>query len=178
MCKSRFLYNPIRRKNITGFSILFHPISFLRQLIINTGLYFGFTNIDYAYVHGDKKRIHLGSGCSTMNSIFNVISGEIHIGSNTILGHNCMVLTGTHIFEKGRRKSLNFSKTLEEETPVVGRDIYIGQGCFIGSGVIIIGPLTIGDNVIIGAGSVVTKSIQDSCFVAGVPAKVIKSLIV
>ena len=178
MFNSPFLLNPIRRRNIIGLSILFHPIFFLRKSLIKIGLYCGFTNIDYAYVHGDKKRIHLGENCSTMNSIFNVISGEIHVGDNTIFGHNCMALTGTHIFEKGRRKSLNFNKTLEEETPTVGRDIYIGKGCFIGSGVIIVGPLTIGDNVIIGAGSVVTKSIQDSCFAAGVPAKVIKSLIV
>jgi acetyltransferase-like isoleucine patch superfamily enzyme len=132
-------------------------------------------NIDYTYVHGDRKRVFLGNNCSTMNSIFNVISGSIYIGDNTILGHNCMLLTGTHNFKNGQRISLLENKE-EEETPKTGRDIIIGEGCFIGSGVTIIGPIIIGNNVIVASGSVVTKDVKDSCFIGGVPAKFIKEL--
>ena len=159
---------------MTIFDYLRHPLFTLRQFIIKIGLSLGFTNINYSYVHGNRNRVHLGKNCSTMNSVFNVISGEIYIGNNTILGHNCMLLTGTHLFDKGIRKSLNNDKTLTEETPTFGRDINIGKGCFIGSGAIIVGPVTIGDNVIIGSGSVVTKPIPDSSFAAGIPAKVLK----
>ena len=119
-------------------------------------------------------RVKLGKNCSTMNSIFNVISGEIHIGDDTIFGHNCMVLTGTHNFKNGLRISLDSSSNEDDETPTDGRDIIIGSGCFIGSGVTIIGPVKIGNNVIVGSGSVVTKSIPNSTFFAGVPAKFIK----
>ena len=110
-----------------------------------------------------------------MNSIFNVISGEIHIGDNTIFGHNCMILTGTHNFKNGVRVSLD-DGSIDDETPKNGRDVLIGKGCFIGSGVTIIGPVEIGNNVIIGSGSVVNKSIPCSSFFAGVPAKFIKKV--
>ena len=167
-----FFINPINKINKINSTILQRIVYSAKHSIIKVGAYLGFTNIQYTYVHGKKERVHLGNNCSTVNSIFNVISGEIHIGDNTIFGHNCMVLTGTHNFKNGIRASLYNSELIE--TPDHGRDILIGKGCWIGSGAIIIGPLTIGDNVIIGAGSVVTKSLPDSCFAAGVPAKIIK----
>lgn len=49
----------------------------------------------------------------------------------------------------------------------------IGRGCWIGNGAKIIGPLTIGDNAIVGAGSVVIRDVPEATIVAGVPAKVI-----
>ena len=176
MFKNMFFLNPVRKQSIASASFKQRLIFSLRQKIINIGTYFGFMNIDYTYVHGDRKRVFLGNNCSTMNSIFNVISGNIYIGDNTILGHNCMLLTGTHNFKNGQRISLLENKE-EEETPKTGRDIVIGEGCFIGSGVIIIGPVTIGNNVIIASGSVVNKNINSSCFVGGIPAKLIKKLI-
>ncbi len=49
----------------------------------------------------------------------------------------------------------------------------IGKGCWIGNGARIIGPLNIGNNVIVGAGSVVIRDIPEGAIVAGVPARVI-----
>ena len=51
----------------------------------------------------------------------------------------------------------------------------IGSYCFIGCGAIILPNVTIGDHVIVGAGSVVTKDVPSHCAVAGNPAKVIKT---
>jgi len=51
----------------------------------------------------------------------------------------------------------------------------IGSRCFIGCGSIIMPNVTIGNHVIVAAGSVVTKDIADNCIVAGNPAKVIKT---
>lgn len=175
MLKNMFFLNPIRKQSVKSGSSKQRLIFSMRQMVIRFGTYFGFMNIDYTYVHGDKKRVFLGENCSTMNSIFNVISGEIHIGNDTILGHNCMLLTGTHNFKNGKRISL-LKDAEEEETPKEGRDIVIGSGCFIGSGVTIIGPIKIGDNVIVASGSVVTKDVKDSCFVGGIPAKHIKDI--
>lgn len=53
--------------------------------------------------------------------------------------------------------------------------VRIGNNCFIGEGPTILCGVNIGDNVIIGAGSVVTKSILSNSVVAGAPAKVIMS---
>lgn len=53
-------------------------------------------------------------------------------------------------------------------------DIKIGDDCYISTGVTILGPVKIGNNVTIGAGAVVTKDIPDNAVVGGVPAKIIK----
>ncbi|MFZ5875374.1 MAG: acyltransferase [Nitrospirota bacterium] len=109
-----------------------------------------------------------------MNTLFNVVSGDIVIGDNTLFGHGCMVLTGIHEFFDGVRGDLHDPPI--PETPTHGRDIRIGSGCFIGSGAIILGNVTIGDNVIIGAGAVVSRDIPSNSIAAGIPAKVIRSL--
>ena len=123
------------------------------------------------YCKGDKKKLHIGKYVSTVNTLFNTSSGNIYIGDNTIFGHNVMVLTGVHEFMNGKRKRLI---TKGFETPLEGYDIKIGEGCWIASGVIITGNVEIGDNVIIGAGAIVTKDLPSNVFAAGVPAKVIK----
>lgn len=125
------------------------------------------------YCHGDKRRLHLGKRVSAVNTIFNVASGEIYVGDDAIFGHNCMVLTGRHEFSGGRRQRL---VTGEPDTPTSGSDIHIGSGCWIASGAIVTGGVTIGDNTIIGAGAVVALDIPGSVFAAGVPARVIRRL--
>lgn len=130
----------------------------------------GFQNVDYAYVHGPPGRLRLGRGCSTMNTFFNVVSGEVHVGDDTLFSHNCQVLTGIHRFENGRRVALS-GGSLDDEVPDSGRNIALGSGCFIGAGVVILGGVTIGDDVIIGAGAVVTSDIPSGSFAAGVPAR-------
>jgi acetyltransferase-like isoleucine patch superfamily enzyme len=165
-----YILNP-KRKLQKGFKAWMKFI-FMRPLQ-NLGNYLGFQNIDYSYVNGDVKRLIVGEGCSTMNTLFNTVSGKIAIGDNTIFGHNCMVLTGRHRFYRGRRAKLVPNSEHFRETPESGFDIEIGTGCFIGSGAIIIAPVKVGDNVIIGGGSIVTKDLPDGCFAAGIPAKAI-----
>lgn len=146
---------------------------------VRFGTWLGFQNIEYSYVHGDAARLHLGKGVSTTNTTFNTNSGEIHVGDDTVFTHDILVLTGTHRFHEGVRanlwSALNPNKPRVEETPTAGNDIRIGMGCFIGSGAIILGGVEIGDNVIIGAGAVVTKSLPSNCFATGVPAQVMRS---
>jgi len=168
MFKTRYFLNPKRYQ----FNALREKLVYYTKLpFTSIGLWLGFQNIDYSYVHGTKSRLKIGENCSTMNTVFNVVSGTITVGKDTLFGHNCMVLTGTHNFYNGRRASLHSPP--KEETPKSGRDIVIGEGCFVGSGVIIQGKVKIGNDVIIASGAVVANDIPDSCFVAGVPAKII-----
>ena len=53
-------------------------------------------------------------------------------------------------------------------------DTYIGNQCIIGYASIILPGVRLGDNVIVGAGSVVSREVPSNCIVAGNPAKIIK----
>ncbi len=86
--------------------------------------------------------------------------GYIWIGPTSRIGKNCTVLPRVLIGKK--KPGLN--------PPCV----FIGDNCYISTGVTILGPVKIGNNVTIAAGSVVTHDIPDNCLVAGVPAKIIK----
>lgn len=170
MAKNNFFINP--KRVVGNVSLCNRIMYFIKLPFLTFGTWLGFTNIEFSYIHGSKDRLFIGNRCSTMNTIFNVNSGIIQVGDDTIFGQNCMLLTGTHNFIDGKRISLSENLDIQE-VPSKGRDIVIGNGCFIGSGVIIIGPVIIGDNVRIGAGSVVTKDIDSASFVAGIPAKLI-----
>lgn len=51
---------------------------------------------------------------------------------------------------------------------------HVGENCWIGTGAVILGGVTLGDNVTVAAGAVVTKSFPGKCLIGGVPARVIK----
>lgn len=56
----------------------------------------------------------------------------------------------------------------------VHKDTFIGKRCFLGANSIVMCGITIGDEVIVGAGSVVTKDVPSGCIVAGNPARIIR----
>lgn len=103
---------------------------------------------------------------------FNTRSGRIVVGENSVFGEDVMVLTGKHLnIEEARRDQLPL-----HHVPESGRDVTIGSGCYIGSGAIIIGPVEIGDQAVVGAGSVVTRNVPARSFAAGNPATVVRTL--
>ena len=164
-----FFLNPKRRELKTwGQKVKYY----LQWPLIRLGLWLGFEHIDYSYHSGYPGRLKIGKGCSTVNTLFNTNSGTITVGDHTIFGYQCMAITGQHRFYQGVRSKLHANSPIKE-VPDEGQDIKIGTGCWIGSGAIILGGVTIGDHVIIGAGSVVLKDIPTGCFAMGIPAQVI-----
>ena len=111
------------------------------------------------------------------NTYINLASGKVTIGSRTIFAQDVHITTGRHKFLNGMRVSLHeeFDDGSwgggEAEVPSEGYDISIGSGCFIGVRAIILGGVKIGDNSIVAAGSVVTKSFPPFSVIAGIPAK-------
>ncbi len=88
----------------------------------------------------------------------------IHIGDNTLIASRTTILCHEHV---KRDKD-------DERNPWV-TDTYIGKNCFIGVGSMILPGVKIGDEVIIGAASVVTKDIPSNSIAVGNPARVIKN---
>ena len=80
----------------------------------------------------------------------------IHIGDESYIA------SGAVIF------SHDFTRALHSDT-------YIGKRCFIGANAIVMCGVKIGDEVIVGAGAVVTKDVPSNCIVAGNPAKIIRT---
>ena len=117
------------------------------------------------YVHGPRERLLIAEDVKMPNVLFNTRSGTITIEERVIFGHNVQLLTGYHEMnekEKGKKR-----KTITD----ANRDIMIKHGAWIASGVIIIGPSIIGENAIIGAGSVVVDNVPANNFYAGNPAQ-------
>jgi len=153
---------------------------FLRSPFRPIVRFFAYFFYNTHYVDGDYKRVKIGERCGLANTLFSVASGDIVIGDYTIFGYNVMLLTGRHQFENGQRKSLLTTNQSRgdwggsgSEVPLSGFDIVIGRGCWIASGAIVQGGVSIGDNAIIMASAVVTKDVPDYAIVAGIPAAVI-----
>ena len=90
--------------------------------------------------------------------------GGIEIGDGSLIGHNTTIATLNHDFNPAKRQNLT-------PRPVkIGKNVWIGSDCTILPGV------EIGDGAIIGAGSVVTKSVPKNTIAVGNPARVIKEL--
>ncbi|MCS0149137.1 serine acetyltransferase [Vibrio alginolyticus] len=83
-----------------------------------------------------------------------VLHSKCHIGEDVIIGQNVTI---------GRQLDPN-------GVPTIGNNVYISAGARV------LGDITIGDNVIIGANAVVIKDVPPNSIVAGIPAKVIKSV--
>jgi acetyltransferase-like isoleucine patch superfamily enzyme len=112
---------------------------------------------------GKPSRVSYSKSVNLVNTFFNLSSGRVIIGDDTFFGNHVSILTGTHdITQKDQDR-----KIVSED---VG-DVIIGKGVWIASHVVIIGPCTIGDYAVIGAGSVVLPGIyEEGCLYAGSPA--------
>lgn len=116
------------------------------------------------FVYGDRSRITIGDGVNLNNALINTASGRVVIGDYSFCGHNVLLITGTHDY-----KFTGIDR--QTQIPDFGRDIVIGKGVWIGSNSVILGPCEIGDNAVIGACSLVTKSVEGNSVYLGVPAR-------
>lgn len=112
------------------------------------------------------KNIFVGDNFLANYNVTILDCAPVHIGDNCLIAPNVGIYTVNHpMTAKGRRKSL-----------AQGTPIYIGDDVWIGGNSVIVPGVTIGNNVVIAAGSVVTKDVEDDTLVGGNPAKFIKKL--
>lgn len=119
------------------------------------------------YEDGNNPSIHIGNHCY-IGYYFSILNA-----SSVTLGDD--VLIASHVLISSENHGVN----PESEIPymnqsLISKAVSIGDGCWIGENVCILPGVSIGKKCIIGAGSIVTKSIPDYCTAVGNPARVIK----
>src|SRR5580692_9900561 len=91
--------------------------------------------------------------------------GGIDIADDVMIGPNVSIITSGHPIEPSQRRAF-----------VIAKPIVIERNVWIAAGAIIIGGVTVGENSVVAAGSVVTKDVLPNTFVGGNPARVIRSI--
>lgn len=108
------------------------------------------------------KFVHFGKNVYANFGLTLVDDTHIFVGDGTMLGPNVVIATAGHpILPELREKQYQFN------IPV-----HIGKNCWLGAGVLVMPGVTIGDNSVIGAGSVVTKDIPSGVVAVGNPCRV------
>ncbi len=112
------------------------------------------------------KHIHFGNSVYANFNLTCVDDTHIYVGDCTMFAPNVVLATAGHpILPELREKAYQFNMP-----------IHIGRNCWLGAGVIVMPGVTIGDNTVIGAGSVVTKDIPANVVAVGNPCRVMRPI--
>ena len=101
--------------------------------------------------------------------------GRIYIGENVMLGPNVSLMATTHPLLPEERIAMKYNDGHISGSEYAA-EIHIGNNVWIACNVVVCGGVTIGNNVVIGAGSVVTKDIPDNYVAYGNPCKPIRPI--
>jgi len=91
--------------------------------------------------------------------------GGLDIADDVMIGPNVSIITASHPLEPSRRRVVT-----------IGKPIAIERNVWIAAGATIIGGVTVGENAVVAAGSVVTKNVPPDTLVGGNPARIIRSI--
>lgn len=112
------------------------------------------------------RHVHFGKAVYANFNLTLVDDTHIYVGDYTMLGPNVTIATAGHpILPELREKAYQFNMP-----------VHIGRNCWLGAGVIVLPGITIGDNSVIGAGSVVTKDIPANVVAVGNPCRVLREI--
>lgn len=110
--------------------------------------------------------VHFGRMVYANYGLTMVDDTHIYVGDCTMFGPNVVVATAGH----------PILPELREQQYQYNMPVRIGCNCWIGAGAIILPGVTIGDNVVVGAGSVVTRDLPDSVVAVGNPCRVLREV--
>lgn len=110
--------------------------------------------------------VHFGRMVYANYGLTMVDDTHIYVGDCTMFGPNVVVATAGH----------PILPELREQQYQYNMPVRIGRNCWIGAGAIILPGITIGDNVVVGAGSVVTRDLPDSVVAVGNPCRVLREV--
>lgn len=110
--------------------------------------------------------ITLGNNFYSNHNMIITDGAKVTFGDNVFIAPNCCFTTAEHAIDPEQRKA-----GIE-----IAKPITIGNNVWIGAGSTVLAGVTIGDNTVIGAGSVVKKSIPANVIAVGVPCKVLREI--
>ena len=116
---------------------------------------------DYGY------NIEIGENFCSNHNLLILDSAKVTIGDNVLIGPNCSFYTSTH--------PINYKK--REHGTELAKPITISNNVWLGGNVVVLAGVTIGENSVIGAGSVVSKDIPPNTVAVGNPCKAIKTIV-
>ena len=112
------------------------------------------------------KHVHFGKGVYANFNLTCVDDTHIYVGDYTMIAPNVILATATHpILPKLREKAYQYNMP-----------IHIGRNCWLGAGVIVLPGVTIGDNTVVGAGSLVNKDLPANVVAVGNPCRVMRPI--
>ncbi len=112
------------------------------------------------------KHVHFGKNVYANFNLTLVDDTHIYVGDGTMFGPNVVIATAGHpILPELRVKQYQYNIPVR-----------IGKNCWLGAGVLVMPGVTIGDNTVIGAGSVVTKDIPADVIAVGNPCRVLREI--
>ena len=112
------------------------------------------------------KHVHFGKNVYANFNLTMVDDGHIYVGDYTMFAPGVIVATAGH----------PILPELRETVYQYNMPVHIGKNCWIGAGAIILPGVTIGDQVVVGAGSVVTKDLPSNVVAVGNPCRVIREI--
>ena len=140
-------------------ALIFHP----ENVFLGDSVYVG----HYAILKGYySNRMEIGDGTWIGQGAFLHSAGGLTIGRTVGIGPHVLVLTSTHA-ETPRPRPIMAG-------PIEFAPVFLGDGCDLGVGAIVLPGVTIGEGAQVGAGAVVTRDVPPFAVVAGNPARVIR----
>lgn len=150
-------YNELRPKNMQARTELLHKL---------LGEVKGDLLIEQPFVCDYGYNISVGKNFYSNHNLVILDCAKVTFGDNVFIAPNCGFYTAGHPLEAAER-----NKGLEYARPIT-----VGDNVWFGANVSVLPGVTIGDNCVIGAGSVVNKDIPANSLAVGNPCKVIKSI--
>ena len=125
---------------------------------------------------------NIGEGSRVMPPVTVVRGRSVKIGKNVIVMNNALFMgAGGITIEDNVQVAANVqlisnNHDLYDRMVLTCKPVLLKRGCWIGAGSTILPGVTVGENAVVGAGSVVTKDVEDNTVVAGNPARLIKRI--
>lgn len=180
----KLIFSPICRTRISLFTLLFISINSILKMCqgakiesggkieIREGAYFfmdkrSVISRNSEIIVGKESKLIIGEATS-IGSYSNIrCDGQINIGKNVLIAQYCSFISGQYLYEDKNWESISTQGFKNEF-------INIHDNVWIGTHVVILPGVNIGQGAIIGAGSIVTKDVPEFSIACGNPAKVIK----